>query len=101
MTHRLMTTKGKVALDPFPDMSIKTSLSGTGAVKVTRIENKVSLVGLLVRFDTEDNRFRKGQIAYVRGNNYALPWAKEIHEFAGEKYILVPDAAIEAIYSEF
>lgn len=93
-----MTMKGRVALEPFPDMSVKTTTSGAGPVKVVRIENRTALVPLRVVFSCFEGPLVKGLTALVRGNQYTQPWAKEIHEIEGQKFILAPDAVVEAFF---
>jgi hypothetical protein len=94
-----LSVKGKVAVEAFPDMSVKTSLGGSGSVKVARIENRVSLVPLKVVLLTEDSRFTPGDIVYVRGSHYTQPWAKEVHVVNGKTFILIPDTAIEIFHT--
>lgn len=94
---RFVTMNKKVAVSPFPDMSVKTSAQGQGAVKVGRIENKVKLVTLSVLFPSEDGRFAPGSKILVRGDLYLQSWAKEIQEFDGHQYILVPENFVEAL----
>ena len=91
------TTKGRVATEPFPDMSVKISRQGVGPVKVARVENQVTLVPLKVLFRSEDGRFLSGQTVYVRGNLYTQPWAKEMQEISGIKFIVVPENFVEVI----
>jgi hypothetical protein len=97
---RFVTMNKKVAVSPFPDMSVKTSAQGQGAVKVGRIENKVKLVELSVVFPSEDGRFMSGYKVLVRGDLYLQSWAKEIQEFDGCQYILVPESFVEALIRE-
>jgi hypothetical protein len=91
----LKTTRGKVAVTPFPDQSVKTAVVGDGLLKAMRIENRASLAALKVLFGTEDGRWSPGYIVYVHAKQYVQPWAKEVLEYAGMKFILVPDTFIE------
>jgi hypothetical protein len=90
------SVKGKVACSPFPDMSVKTSLRGTGTTRVAQIENKATLSPLAVILATEDGRFSPGDIVYVHSKQYTMPWAKEVLCVDGFSFILVPDNFIEA-----
>lgn len=95
---RHVTLRGRIATEPFPDMSVKTATVGTGPVKVARIENKSSLVPLRVVMDCEDGRFHVGDMVLVKGSNYTALWAKEIHDTVdGIKYILIPEAFVEVV----
>lgn len=95
----MKTTKGRVAAEPFPDMSVQTTKAGTGAIKVTRIESKVGLVKLKVLLNSEDGRFVDGGYVFVKSANFTQPWAKDVIEVtkAGQplRFILVPDAFVE------
>ena len=96
----MITLNGRVALEPFPDMSVKTSMQGEGVTKVARIENKSELVKLVVRSNTDDGKFLEGDVALVRGSHYVQFWAKEVFPSWGgdsKPYILVPYVNIEAI----
>jgi hypothetical protein len=95
----LKTVKNKVACSPFPDQSVKTSIVGDGAVKAMRIENRSSLAPLKVLYATEDGRWSQGDVVYVHAKQYTQPWAKEVLELAGVKFILVPDTFIECFVS--
>jgi hypothetical protein len=94
---QLMGVNKKVPCTPFEDMSVKKSVEGTGAVKVARIENQKALVSLTVVAASYDLPLSQGDTVLLRGDLFAMPWAKEIHEFNGTKYILVPFDRIEAI----
>jgi hypothetical protein len=96
----LNSVKGKVAVASFPDMSVKTTVRGAGSVKVAYIENKTELVHLPVLFYTEDARFGPGDTVLVRGSHFTAPWAKEIFEHDGQKFILVPETYVEAFIRE-
>lgn len=96
-TPVLRTTNKKVAVEPFGDMSVKTSAQGQGAVKVARIENKVTLTRLKVLFSTEDDTIHPGDEVMVRSDLFLQGWAKERHEFEGKTFILLPEQYIEAI----
>lgn len=90
------SVKGKVATEPFQDTSVKTSLNGEGSVRVARIENKVSLVPLAVVFDSEDGRWKAGDVVYVKGNLFTQMWAKEFFKTPEDKtFILMPDGCVE------
>jgi hypothetical protein len=93
----IYSAKGKVAVEPFPDMSVKTTAQGAGSVKVARIETKVALVPLKVVWHSEDGRFFPTNTVYVKGSHFTQPWAKEVHEIDGEKFILIPDSVVEAV----
>jgi hypothetical protein len=92
----ILTTKN-VAVEPFPDMSIKTTAQGAGTVKVVRIENKVTLTRLYVVFPSEDGRFSPGDGVLVRSDLFVQPFAKERHELDGKSFILLPENYVEAI----
>ena len=91
------SAKGRIATQPFRDMSVKTSINGAGAVKVARIENKVTLTPLMVVFDSEDERVTEGDVILVKSSCYTAPWAKEIYSTGEFEFILVPDGAVEVI----
>lgn len=95
---KIASMAGRVAVTPFPDMSVKTSLTGTGAVRVARIENRVALVALTAVADGPLG-ISKGDTVYVRSANFTSPWAKEVHEnIAGlTPFILAPEGAIEMV----
>jgi hypothetical protein len=93
----IKSAKGKIAVTPFPDMSVKTSSQGTGSVKVARIDNKITVVPLTVLFPSEDSRFFTGDVVFVKGNNYTLPWAKDVYEVDGRSFILIPDSVVELV----
>lgn len=95
---RLNTKNGKIAVNPFVDTSVKTSLHGTSSIKVARIENKVSLVAADVLFDSEE--YKAGTKVLVRGDLYLQPWAKEVFTFEGVQYILMPKDKVEAVIVE-
>ncbi len=87
-------TVGKVlALEPFPTMSIeKDTRSG-----FTTIRQKATLTGLRVVFPSEDNRFLAGDTVFVMADNYAQPFAKNVYEQEGKKFILCPEALIQLV----
>jgi hypothetical protein len=88
----------KIICEPMKDMSVKTVLEGAGAVKVARIDNKVSLVTLKVLKEYATDRFTmtKDDLVYVRGSCYTQPWAKEVFRLEdGTEFILVPESAVE------
>jgi len=79
-----------VALEPFPVMATeKTTKSG-----FTTVKQKTELTALHVVFPTEDHRFLAGDLAHVRADQFTMPWAREIYELDGQKYILAPLNAI-------
>lgn len=95
----LVTMNKKVAVEPFPDMAVKTTAQGQGAVKVARIENKVGLTRLRVVFPSDDGRFRTGQLVWVRSDLYLQNWAKEKHQVEGVEFILMPESHVEVLYN--
>jgi hypothetical protein len=93
----IRSVKGKVAVTPFVDTTVKTTQRGTGTVKVAFIENKVSLTSLEVVFDSEDLRFRAGQKVWVASSLYTQPWAKNVLEIDGKALILLPETLVELV----
>ena len=93
----LLTPPNLVAVEPFPDMSVKLQSHGDGAIKATRIENKVAGVWLKVIFASENFRFSPGMKVMVHGKQFGMPWAKEVQEFEGRRFILVPEKEIMVI----
>lgn len=96
----MVTFNKKIAVEPFPDMSVKTTAQGQGTVKVARIENKVGLTRLRVLFPTEDGRFLPGQTVLVRSDLFLQPWAKERHQLGDlnkTEFILLPEGNVEAV----
>lgn len=92
------TYNNKIACKPFPDMSVKTSLQGSGPVKVARIENKVSLVPLEVLVGPAHGGLQPGDTVFVRGSHYTQPWAKEVFTVDQlEPFILIPESAVELV----
>lgn len=107
---KILTYNQKIACQPFPDMSVKTSLQGSGPVKVARIENKVSLVPLKVvasaasttDFPVQPKAIWPGDTVFIRGSHYTQPWAKEVFTVDGlEPFILVPESAVELVQREY
>ena len=92
----LTTTKSKVAVAPFADMSVRTVARGEGAIKVGLVENRSSMTQLAVLFPTADGTYKPGMSILLRSNLYTSPWAKEVQEFEGVKFILVPVDHVEA-----
>jgi len=82
-----------VALEPFPAMSVeKNQKSG-----FTTIRQKTELTALKVVYDSEDRRFRRGDIAYVMADQYSHPWAKAVYEVGAEKFVLAPNNVIQGL----
>ena len=97
--NKLSGANKKIPCTPFEDMSVKKSVEGQGTIKVARIENQKALVGLKVLARSLDVPVSPGDTILVRGDLFAMPWAKEVHELDGVKYILVPFDRVEAILS--
>jgi hypothetical protein len=75
---------GKVALEPFASTEIQTKNYGGFAV----VAQKVQLIPLKVVFGNDE--IQEGQTVYVHGDATKHPFANQIHELDGKKYILVP-----------
>lgn len=99
------TTYNKIAVEPFPDKSIKTEAHGDGEFKIVKIVNtKTNLVRLRVLYDA---RFALGNSAqlveagrhvWVRANQYTADWGKDVFEDPTNravKFILLPIDRIE------
>lgn len=88
----IFVANGKVAVEPFKEMAIEKEQRG-GLVMA---KQKGTLTKLRVVFNSgkefvpESYYFPKGSSVWVRADGYALPWAKEILELDGEKFILIP-----------
>jgi hypothetical protein len=95
---KFQTRNKKIAVEDFPDRSVKTEQSGTGTIKAVKIQNKTGLVRLKVLFPS-DGGFVQNSFVYVRGELYTQPWARETHEFEGTKFILMPESYVEAVES--
>jgi hypothetical protein len=91
------TPKGKIALTPFPDLSVKTVAHGTGSVRVARIENKQGLVELKAVFAYPEMGIVSGQSVWVRANTFTSPQAKEIMKIEDKEFILLSDSYVEVI----
>lgn len=93
-----ITINNKVVVKPFPDNSVKTESTGTGPYRAVRMVNsKTDLVGLKVVYRALIQVNGKviadigpGATGYIRASEYAQPWAKDVFEFNGESFILVP-----------
>jgi len=82
-----------VALEPFPAMSVEKNVKSG----FTTIRQKTELTPLKVIFDTEDQRFRRGDIAYVMADQYSHPWGKAVYEVGDEKFVLAPLNVIQGL----
>lgn len=93
------SAKGKVAVEPFPDMSVKTETvrAPGAAVGVTRIESKAKIQMLNIIWDSECGRFKRESRVGVKASAFATPWAKEVFEYGGKSFILMPDTFVELI----
>lgn len=102
----IQQTFGKVACTPFPDNSVKTEKHGGGDVFVVKVANtKTTLVKLKVLFEA---RFAVGSsvqwvpadsYVWVRADQYAAPWGKEIFNAGSLPFILLPWDRIEVFES--
>lgn len=98
-----MYTVNKIAVQPFPDNSVKSETHGEGQFKVSKIANtKNTLVRLKVLADADrpfGNTLQtvpKGSFVWVRASEYATPWGKEIFkEGLEEPYILIAFERVE------
>lgn len=102
---RELAAFGKVAAEPFPDTHVKTNLVGEGKFGVAKINNtKTELVKLKVVVDSgikgptnELVYLTPDEVVYVRASDYVLPWAKDVFELDGKKFILVPADRVELV----
>lgn len=88
----------KVALSPFPTQSVEKENKGGFVV----VKQKVSLTPLRIVFGNENVEGTMvyaptGAVAYVRGDSVTLPWAKEVFEIEGQKFILAPLDAVQLV----
>ena len=93
----LVTWNHKVAVEPFEDMSVKTTARGGGVVKVGVVETKVTMTKLKVVFPSQDGKFWLGMEVMVKSSEFAQVYAKNVYEHDGKKFILLPESAIEAV----
>lgn len=87
----ISSTKGKLAVEPFPDQSVKTKAEGEGEVKVGRIEQTKALVRLQLVF-------RGNTVAtavYVSPEHFRQPYATKVYELNGKKFIVIPESIVE------
>lgn len=108
MSESTITTYDRVAVEPFPDTHVKTDLIGPGKFGVAKINNtRAELIRLKVVFRScfstkvsqiilNPDTASYGGI-YVRASDYSLPWAKDVFELEGKKFILVPADRVEMV----
>lgn len=78
----------KLCCTPFQDMSVKKTVMQTkSGIGVGMIESQKALTSLEILFENEMGL--KGKV-WLKSDLFVHPWAKEIHEFEGVKFILVP-----------
>jgi hypothetical protein len=95
-------TVGKVMVEPFPDKSAKTEVTGEGSVKVVRFTNtKTELVRLKLLADSlrADGTALAhiGGHVWVRADLYATDWGKNVFvsPVDGTKFVLLPADRVE------
>lgn len=86
------TPNRKVACTPFESLALETQGRAFKTVK-----EKNDLFILKVVFGNE--RYRRGDTIYVRGDVKTLPWTREVFEVDGEKIVLVPEDYIQLVKS--
>jgi hypothetical protein len=72
-----------IGVEPFPTMQIETQ---GGAFKTAK--QKQFLTGLKIL--AGNDKFPTGAIAFVRGEQYAAPWAKDLQDVDGAKMLICP-----------
>ena len=81
---------GKVALEPFQEMEVQKEQRG--GMVVPKQNN--SLTKLKVLIDSgkqlDSTYFPAGCTVWVRADTFRAPWAKEVYELEGQKFILAP-----------
>lgn len=94
LSSPIVAVNGKVACEPFPLMSVEKEQRGGMVVP----KQKGTLTKLAVKYTS--GKF--GQVAYVprgasvwvRSEQFTLQWAKDVFEWEGVKFILVPEDQI-------
>lgn len=104
-----MYTVNKIAVEPFPDKSVKTKVHGEGKYGVSEIANaKNTLVRLKVLAEAKRTapsqindwiaplQVYKDSYVWVRASDYSSPWGKEIFTgVLGEPFVLIPIDRVE------
>jgi hypothetical protein len=115
-------TYSKVAVEPFVDASAKTELvfdseltrsmdrqleklgakpERYGVAKISNTKTELVKLKLVANavFPVATNlvRLQAGAEVLVRASDYAAPWGKEVFEYGGKKFILIPSDRIEMV----
>lgn len=89
MTTTTTTTtncvNGTLAVEP-----IVTSVEKEVRHGVALAKQKIALIATKVVFPDAKGDYLAGEVVYLRGDCIQLPWAREVFELDGKKFILVP-----------
>lgn len=82
----------KIACTPFESLAIQK----TGTNFITA-KQKSELMETKVLFPDTEDVYEAGQRVFIRGDAMTLPWTREVFEFQGTKFILVPMDAVQMV----
>lgn len=80
----------RLACTPFETLALETQGKTFKSVR-----EKNDLFRLSVVFGNE--RYRPGDVVYVRGDIKSLPFTREVFEIGGDKFILIPEDHIQLV----
>lgn len=86
----IQTTNKTVACSPME----KTSIQIDNKHSFATAKQRTGLITLNVLFPNENKTFVPEDMVVVKGDSIAQPWAKEVYDYDGVKFILVPEMAI-------